>query len=82
MPVTSDESRALNAYVKLVRATESVSARAHRHLSAAGLTTSQFGVLEALCHLGSLSQTELAKKIHRRDGNITMVINNLEKRSL
>lgn len=80
--VTNDESRALNAYVKLVRATESVSARAHRHLSEAGLTTSQFGVLEALYHLGFLSQAELAKKILRSSGNITMVIDNLEKRGL
>jgi len=72
----------LNTYVKLVRATESVSARTHRHLSDAGLTTSQFGVLEAIYHLGSLSQSELAKKILRSSGNITLVIDNLEKRSL
>ncbi len=79
---TPDELRALNAYVKLMRASESVSARTQRHLSDAGLTVSQFGVLEALYHLGPLSQAELAKKILKSSGNITMVIDNLEKRDL
>jgi MarR family 2-MHQ and catechol resistance regulon transcriptional repressor len=73
---------ALNAYVKLVRAAESVSALVHGHLAGAALTVSQFGVLEALYHLGPLSQAELAKKILKSTGNITMVIDNLEKRGL
>ena len=77
-----DEVRALSAYVKLVRAAESVSARIHGHLSENNLTISQFGVLEALLHLGPLSQAELAKKILKSTGNITMVIDNLEKRGL
>jgi MarR family 2-MHQ and catechol resistance regulon transcriptional repressor len=79
---TKDEVRALNAYVKLMRASESVSARIHGHLADAGLTVSQFGVMEALFHLGPLSQGELAKKILKSSGNITMVIDNLEKRDL
>jgi len=79
---TKDEVRALNAYVKLMRASESVSARIHGHLVGAGLTVSQFGVMEALYHLGPLSQRELAKKILKSSGNITMVIDNLEKRGL
>jgi MarR family 2-MHQ and catechol resistance regulon transcriptional repressor len=79
---TKDEVRALNAYVKLMRASESVSARIHGHLVDAGLTISQFGVMEALYHLGPLSQRELAKKILKSSGNITMVIDNLEKRGL
>ena len=76
------EMRALNAYVKLMRAAESMTARAHEHLSSAGLTISQFGVLEALLHLGPLSQKDIGQKILRSSGNITMVIDNLEKRSL
>ena len=43
---------------------------------------SQFGVLEAIYHVGPLSQAELAKKILKSTGNITMVIDNLEKRGL
>lgn len=76
------EVRALNAYVKLMRATESLSARVHRHLADTGLSISQFGVLEALYHVGPLSQAEIAKKVLKSTGNITMVIDNLEKRGL
>src|SRR5512143_514263 len=79
---TKDEVRALNAYIKLMRASESVSARIHGHLVDAGLTMSQFGVMEALYHLGPLSQGELAKKILKSSGNMTMIIDNLEKRGL
>ncbi len=79
---TKEEARALNAYVKLMRASESVSARVLRHLPDAGLTASQFGALEALYHLGPLSQAELAQKILKSSGNITMVVDNLEKRGL
>lgn len=76
------EVRALGTYVKLMRAAESITSRAHKHLSSVGLTVSQFGVLEALYHLGPLSQKDLGQKILRSSGNITMVIDNLEKRRL
>jgi MarR family 2-MHQ and catechol resistance regulon transcriptional repressor len=76
------ESRALKTYVKLMRAAESITSRVHKHLSSAGLTVSQFGVLEAIYHLGPLSQKDLGRKILRSSGNITMVIDNLEKRRL
>lgn len=76
------EARALSAYLKLMRAAESITARAHRHLSSVGLTVSQFGVMEALYHLGPRSQKEIGQKILRSSGNMTMVIDNLEKRGL
>ena len=76
------EARALGTYVKLMRAAESITTRVHQHLGSVGLTVSQFGVLEALYHLGALSQKELGQKILRTSGNITMVIDNLEKRDL
>ena len=72
----------LNAYVKLIRAAESVSSRIYRGNHLDGLTSSQFGVLEALMHLGPLCQRELGIKILKSSGNITMVIDNLEKRDL
>ena len=75
-------ARALDTYVKLMRATESVTARAHRQLLDFGLSFSQFGVLEALYHLGPMSQSEIGQKILRSSGNMTMVIDNLEKRQL
>ena len=79
---TDEEVRALDAYIKLMRAAESVAARLAPHLSRAGLTTSQFSALEALYHLGPLCQRDLAKKILKSGGNITMVVDNLEKRGL
>ena len=76
------EARALGTYVKMMRAAETITSRLHKHLSSVGLTVSQFGVLEAIFHLGPLSQRDLGRKILRSSGNITMVIDNLEKRRL
>jgi MarR family 2-MHQ and catechol resistance regulon transcriptional repressor len=76
------EVRALDTLIKLVRAAESVSGRVEARLSALGLTVSQFGVLEALLHLGPLYQKDLGRKILKSGGNVTMVVDNLEKRGL
>ncbi|MEZ4710471.1 MAG: MarR family transcriptional regulator [Caldilineaceae bacterium] len=78
---SSAEQRALDVYIKLTRATESI-ARINRRLSDLKLTLSQFGVLEALYHLGPMHQNELGQKILRSSGNMTMVIDNLCKRGL
>ena len=72
----------LRTFVKLIRAAETVSSTVHSSLSEHTLTISQFGVLEALHHLGPMCQKELAGKILKSTGNITMVIDNLEKRGL
>ena len=74
------EALALNTYVKLMRSAESITIRIHKHLASAGLTLSQFAVLEALYHLGPLYQREIGQKLLKSSGNITMVIDNLEKR--
>ena len=76
------EVRALDTLIKLMRATESLNVRIGRFISKAGLTVSQFGALEALYHLGPLCQSELGEKILKSSGNITMVVDNLEKRGL
>ncbi len=76
------ETRALNAFINLLRATETVTARLNLELAQAGLTESQFAVLEALLHLGPLCQKELAAKLLKSGGNITLVIDNLEKQAL
>lgn len=76
------EVRALNCFIKLERAAEAVNARTGQAFAAAGLSISQFGVLEALFHGGPLCQRDLAKKILKSTGNLTMVIDNLEKRQL
>lgn len=73
---------ALNSYIKLIRSAESLSSKINLELSEFGLTESQFGVLDALLHLGPMKHKEIGKKILKSGGNITMVINNLERREL
>lgn len=79
---TKQQSRALDAFVKLMRASEAVSSDVHRQLAFTKLSVSQFGILEALFHLGPLCQKDIARKLLKSAGNITMVIDNLEKRGL
>jgi MarR family 2-MHQ and catechol resistance regulon transcriptional repressor len=79
---SEEEVRALDAFIKLMRAAESVAGRLAPALAAEGLTTSQFGVLEALLHLGPMHQKTLAHKLLKTGGNITLVLDNLEKRGL
>ena len=77
-----EEVRALDAFVKLVRATGSVVTRTNRPLAGHGLTVGQFGVLETLFHLGPLHQCDLARKHLQSGGNITMIVDNLERAGL
>lgn len=79
---TLEETRALNAYIKLQRAAETTLANTTAHLGEYGLTTSQFAVLEALYHLGTLSQRALSEKLLKSTGNISIVLKNMEKRDL
>ncbi len=79
---TVEEVMALDAYIKLSRAAESVTQRINGHLQAHDLTISQFGVLEALYHLGSMQPSQLAQKVLKSTGNMTLVIDNLQKRGL
>ncbi len=74
--------RALDTFVKLSRAVNALSHRLAPGLAAVGLTESQLGVLEALLHLGPLHQCDLAERILKSSGNLTMVIGNLERRRL
>jgi MarR family transcriptional regulator, 2-MHQ and catechol-resistance regulon repressor len=74
--------RALGTFVKLTRAVETITSTSHRHLAERDLTISQFGVLEALYHLGCLNQREIGRKVLKSNGNITVVLVNLERREL
>jgi MarR family transcriptional regulator, 2-MHQ and catechol-resistance regulon repressor len=79
---TARQERALDAYVKLLRAADSVDSILMSKLEGLGLTGSQFGVLEALYHIGPLCLGELARKLLKTGGNLTMVVGNLQKRGL
>ncbi|NJN98357.1 MAG: MarR family transcriptional regulator [Anaerolineales bacterium] len=79
---TDQEILALNTFIKLTRAAESLLARLQHRGTMANLTVSQFGVLESLYHLGPLSPGDLSTKLLKSGGNITLVIDNLEKQGL
>lgn len=76
------ESLPVTAFVTLQRCASIVANEAYRTLGTNNLTVSQFGVLEALHKLGPMYQRDLAQQILKTTGNITTVIDNLEKRDL
>jgi len=76
------EKRALDAYIKLQRAADTVLTRTTAYLGDENLSTSQFAVLEALYHLGPLNQRDLAEKLLKSPGNITSVLKGMERRGL
>lgn len=76
------QRHALSVYVKLMHATNLATSKIHGHLRDDNLTVSQFGVLEALYHLGPLSQSELGEKILKSNANLTTVVDSLERKTL
>ena len=86
MPTHYEGSRqevlALNTFIKLTRAVNALGSRLANSGTMDGLTGSQFGVLECLYHLGPIRQGEIGAKLLKSGGNITHVVDNLEKRGL
>lgn len=76
------EMRTLDTFIKLTRCTNSVFARLAERQTVGDLTYSQFAVLEALYHLGSMTQGEISGKILKSTSNLTTVIDNLERDGL
>ncbi len=80
---TAAEILALNSFIKLARSINAVQTQIIPALQRDfGLTESQFAVLEALHHLGPLSQGQLCQKILRSGSNVTTVVDNLERDAL
>lgn len=77
-----DEQLALDTFIKFSRASNAVDNRLFQSGLIEGLTHSQFGVLEALYHIGPLCPGELSEKLLKSTGNMTLVIDNLEKHGL
>jgi MarR family 2-MHQ and catechol resistance regulon transcriptional repressor len=76
------EVASLNAFIKFQRAHIQLGARLGGHFSRHGLTPGQFGVMEALWHLGPLKQNELGAKLLSSKPNISAVVSNLERGGL
>ena len=73
---------ALNTWVKLARTHSIISHLSDENIRSYNLTTPQFGVIEALGHLGPLRVGQLCKKMLVSGGNMTLVLDNFEKQNL
>ncbi len=76
---TEAAKSSLQAYITLLRASDTVAAKVGRSLLEHKLTLSQFGVMEALYHLGPLCQKQIGQKILKSASNLTTVIRNLQR---
>jgi MarR family 2-MHQ and catechol resistance regulon transcriptional repressor len=73
---------ALSTWVKLARAHDTFKHLTAENIRSFNLTTAQFGALETLGHLGPMLIGELTRKQLVCAGNMTVVVNNLEKDGL
>ncbi len=73
---------ALRMWVKLARAYSTLNRLSGDDIRAYGVTQAQFGVLEALGHLGPMRLGELARKMLISCGNTTVIVDNLEEEGL
>ena len=76
------EVRSLDAFIKLMRAANTVRAALEPGIRKSGLTEKQLGVLESLLHLGPLEQHELGKKLLISRANVTLIVDLLAERKL
>ena len=70
---------ALSMWVKLARAYSTFGRKSNESIRSFGLTEPQFGVLETLGHLGPMTIGSLCKKQLVSGGNMTLVVDNLER---
>jgi MarR family 2-MHQ and catechol resistance regulon transcriptional repressor len=69
-------------WIRLARAYRAIESLAARDVARHGLTLAEFGLLEALYHLGPLSLGTIQKKILVSSGGVTYVADSLESRGL
>ena len=80
MPTRS--SAALRLWVRLARAFRAIEAVAARDAARHGLTLAEFGMLEALYHLGPMPLGEVQRRILVSSGGVTYLADSLESRGL
>ena len=79
---SDEEENALRLWIALARCYVTFSRAVACKVAEYDLTAPQFGVLEALYHLGPLSLGELAEKLLVTGGNVTYVMDRLEAQDL
>ena len=75
-------SPALRLWVRLARAFRAIESVAARDAGRHGLTLAEFGMLEALYHLGPMPLGEVQRRILVSSGGVTYVADSLESRGL
>ena len=75
-----ENSQNLHLLIALSRTTKKIHHRSAAIFSSRGVTTAQFGVLDVLYHKGSKSINQITQLVLSTGGNMTVVINNMEKR--
>jgi MarR family 2-MHQ and catechol resistance regulon transcriptional repressor len=73
---------ALTLWVKLARASAVFARCTGEQIRSFGLTPAQFGVLEILGHKGPMNPGDLCRKSLVSGGNMTVVVDNLERQGL
>ncbi|CAN5404775.1 MarR family transcriptional regulator [soil metagenome] len=78
----ANEEPCVQAYVRLVRSAEALHAEVSRGLVVEGLTASQFSAMKVLRIHGKLAQRDIARYILKSGGNITILVDHLEREGL
>ena len=73
---------ALELYIALSRAAQWMNAHADRDIKEHQLNRTEFGVLELLYHKGPQPLQQIGSKVLMSSGNITYVVDKLEKKNL
>ncbi|MFD0959201.1 MarR family winged helix-turn-helix transcriptional regulator [Paenibacillus chungangensis] len=73
---------ALQLYITVSRASQWLIAHADRDIRQHGLNRTEFGVLELLYHKGPQPLQQIGSKVLMSSGNITYVVDKLEKKGL
>ncbi len=77
-----DDDRCLRLWISLARSYSTFARAVACKVTGYDLTVPQFGVLEALHHLGPLTLGDLADKLLVTGGNVTYVMDRLEEQGL
>lgn len=77
-----DERRALDLVIKLSRAAQALGTKTSCEVVASGVSSSQFGVLDTLYHIGPMTLGDVAKRHLKSPNNITSVVDTMERSGL
>jgi MarR family 2-MHQ and catechol resistance regulon transcriptional repressor len=81
-PNAAKSNVSLDLYIALSRASQWVNSHTDRDIRSHGLNRTEFGVLEMLYHRGPQPLQQIGGKVLMSSGNITYVIDKLEKKGL